>query len=100
MRQEKGIGSLNILLSVVTMIFAIGLVVMVFALMGSSLMAQTTDPTSIQTINQTTQAIATVPTWFAIIITIAVMVVLILLVVIIISAIRGVTAVGGYGETA
>jgi hypothetical protein len=182
MKQEKGIGSLNILLSVVVMIFAIGLVVMVFALMGSSLQNSSYSSTTSSVANETViglndsvgdylskysllnvgcsvsivanatsglaipssnytlanclikgvanspylgknvnvsysytydanttatgvvaetvSSIATVPTWFAIIITIAVMVVLILLVIIIISAIRGTTAVGGYSDNA
>jgi uncharacterized membrane protein YhdT len=70
MKSEKGVAGLNILLSVVTLLFVIGLIVMVFSLMGGEPIAGVTD-------------------WFPIIIVITAMVVLILLTVIIITAIRG-----------
>ena len=89
MFKEKGTAGLNVLLSVVTLLFVIGLIVMVFALMGGELQNASTDPVATQVINDTTVSIAGVTTWFPIIIVITAMVVLILLTVIIITAIRG-----------
>lgn len=87
-KEDKGVAGLTILLSVVAMVFIIGFLVMIFAIMGANLLSNTTDPTAIDAINDTTVAIAGVTTWFPIIITITVMVSLILLTVIIIVAIR------------
>lgn len=87
--QNKGVAGLTILLSLVTMLFVIGLLVMIFALMGGELQDSTTDATAIDVINDTTVAISSVTDWFPIFIVIGAMVVLILLTVIIITAIRG-----------
>ena len=89
LRQDKGVAGLTILLSLVTMLFVIGLLVMIFALMGGELQTATDDATAIGVINDTTVAISDVTDWFAIFIVISAMVVLILLTVIIITAIRG-----------
>lgn len=43
MKSEKGVAGLNVLLSVVTLLFVIGLVVMIFALMGGELRDATAD---------------------------------------------------------
>ena len=88
-KQDRGVAGLTILLSLVTMLFVIGLLVMIFALMGGELQDATTDVTAIDVINDTTVAISSVTDWFSIFIVIAAMVVLILLTVIIITAIRG-----------
>jgi hypothetical protein len=88
MKSDKGVAGLTILLSVVAMVFIIGFLVMVFAIIGSELQTNTTDATAIDVINETTIAISGVTSWFPIIITITVMVALILLTVIIIVAIR------------
>ena len=88
-KQDKGIAGLTVLLSVVTMLFVIGLLVMIFALMVGELMDATTDTTAISVINDTTTSISSVTDWFPIFIVITAMVVLILLTVIIITAIRG-----------
>jgi len=95
MKNERGVAGLPVLLSVVTLLFVIGLIVMVFSLMGGELMGATTDPTAIQVINETSTSIAGVTHWFPIIIVITAMVVLILLTVIIITAIRGSGLVAG-----
>jgi quinol-cytochrome oxidoreductase complex cytochrome b subunit len=87
--KEKGVGGLNILLGVVVSIFVLGLIVMIFALMGANLMSATTDAGAKQVINDTSTSISGVTDWFPIIITIAVLVVLILFTVLIITAIRG-----------
>jgi len=89
MRKDKGTAGLNVLLSVITMLFVIGLIVMVFALMGGELQTATSDPVASSVINDTSSAISGVTSWFPIIIVITAMVVLILLTVIIITAIRG-----------
>lgn len=89
MKNEKGTAGLNVLLSVITMLFVIGLIIMVFSLMGGELGQATDDPVAIGVINDTTRALATTTQWFPIIIVITAMVVLILLTVIIITAIRG-----------
>ena len=88
-KSDKGVAGLTILLSLVTMLFVIGLLVMIFALMGSELMDATTDATAIEVINATTSSISSVTDWFEIFLVIGAMVVLILLTVIIITAIRG-----------
>ena len=87
-KKDKGTAGLTILLSLIVMLFVIGLIVMIFALMSSSLQSSTTDNTSKSVINQTGSAIAGVTTYFPLFITIGAMVVLILLTVIIITAIR------------
>lgn len=88
MRKEKGVAGLTVLLSLITMLFVIGLVVMIFALMGGELKGATTDATAIKVINDTTDSISGVTSWFGIFIVVGAMVVLILLTVIIITAIR------------
>ena len=94
-KTDKGTAGLTILLSLIVMLFIIGLIVMIFALMGSSLMGSTTDTTAIKVINDTSQSISSVTEWFDIFIVIGAMVVLILLTVIIITAIRSSGMVGG-----
>jgi hypothetical protein len=88
-KTDKGVAGLTILLSLVVMLFVIGLVVMIFSLMSASLQDATDDTTAIGVINDTGQAISSVTDWFDIFIVIGAMVVLILLTVIIITAIRG-----------
>ncbi len=80
---------MTILLSLVTFLFVIGLLVMIFAMMGGELQDATTDTTAIGVINDTTVSISSVTDWFPIFIVIGAMVVLILLTVIIITAIKG-----------
>jgi uncharacterized membrane protein len=88
-KQDKGVAGLTILLSLVVMLFVIGLIVMIFAIMSAKLQTATTDATAIKVINDTGQSISSVTDWFDIFIVIGAMVVLILLTVIIITAIRG-----------
>jgi len=94
-KKDKGVAGLTVLLSLVTMLFVIGLIVMIFALMGAELQDATTDSTAIEVINDTSVAISSVTDWFGIFIVIGAMVVLILLTVIIITAIRGSGMMGG-----
>jgi len=89
LKQDKGVAGLTILLSLITMLFVIGLLVMIFALMGGELQDATTDATATGVINDTTSSISSVTDWYDIFIVIGAMVVLILLTVIIITAIRG-----------
>lgn len=89
LKHDKGVAGLTVLLSLVTMLFVIGLIVMIFALMSGELQNATTDATAIDVINTTGSAISGVTSWFTIFIVIGAMVVLILLTVIIITAIRG-----------
>lgn len=86
---EKGQAGMQIFLSVIVMIFVIGMLVMVFALMGGELQDATDDNDSIEIINDTTQSIKGVTDWFPLFIVISAMVVLILLTVLIIVAIKG-----------
>ena len=97
LKQDKGVAGLTILLSLVTMLFVIGLLVMIFSLMGAELQDATDDATAKGVINDTTVAISDVTDWFAIFIVITAMVVLILLTVIIITAIRGSGMMQGTG---
>ena len=94
-KNDKGVAGLTILLSLVTMLFVIGLLVMIFAMMGGELQDATIDTTAIGVINDTTVSISSVTDWFPIFIVIGAMVVLILLTVIIITAIRGSGLMGG-----
>ena len=89
LRHDKGVAGLTVLLSLIVMLFVIGLLVMIFALMGGELQGATTDVTAIAVINDTTSSISSVTDWYDIFIVIGAMVVLILLTVIIIVAIRG-----------
>lgn len=86
---DKGVAGLNLFLSLIVMLFVIGLVVMIFALMGGELNDATTDTTAQQVIGNTSDALKSSVDWFDIFIVIGAMVVLILLTVIIIAAIRG-----------
>lgn len=96
MRKDKGVAGLTVLLSLIVMLFIIGLIVMIFSLMSGELQTATTDATAIDVINDTGVAISGVTSWFDIFIVIGAMVVLILLTVIIITAIRssGLVAAG------
>lgn len=88
LKQDKGVAGTTVLLSLIVSLFVIGLLVMIFALMGGSLQGATTDATAITVINDTTTSISSVTTFFSLFIVIGAMVVLILLTVIIIVAIR------------
>jgi hypothetical protein len=88
MKKDRGVAGLTILLSLIVMLFVIGLLVMIFAIMGAKLQTSTTDATAIKVINDTGSSISSVTDWFDIFIVIGAMVVLILLTVIIITAIR------------
>ena len=94
-KTDKGVAGLTILLSLVVMLFIIGLIVMIFSLMSAELQGATTDATAIGVINDTGQSISSVVDWFDIFIVIGAMVVLILLTVIIITAIRSSGMVAG-----
>lgn len=102
LKQDKGVAGLTVLLSVITMLFVIGLLVMIFALMGSRMSVAVNDGTSggnvsMNIINDTTASIAGVTDWFPLFIVITAMVVLVLLTVIIITAIRSSGLMGGGG---
>lgn len=94
-KTDKGVAGLTILLSLVVMLFIIGLIVMIFALMSAELQDATDDATAVDIINDTGTAISGVTDWFDIFIVIGAMVVLILLTVIIITAIRSSGMVAG-----
>ena len=99
-KQDKGVAGLTVLLTLITMLFVIGLIVMIFSLMSSNFQSATNDSTAKSVINKTGASIATVTDWFDIFIVIGAMVVLILLTVIIINAIRGSGLVATGGEIA
>lgn len=52
LRRDKGVAGLTILLSVVAMIFIIGFLVMVFALIGSELSNEVSTPTAVTVTNE------------------------------------------------
>ena len=101
LKKDKGTAGLTILLSLIVMLFVIGLIVMIFSLMSGALQSSlgntASDNASKTVINTTGGAIAGVTTYFPLFITIGAMVVLILLTVIIITAIRssGLVSTGG-----
>lgn len=88
LKQDRGVAGTGVLLGLIVSLFVIGLLVMIFALMGGSLFNATTDATAQDVINQTTVSISSVTTFFSLFIVIGSMVVLVLLTVIIIVAIR------------
>lgn len=90
MMNKKGMtGGVGILLSVVILLFTVGVLVMIFSLMGGEMLGTTNSSSQAgQVINDTTGSISGVTTWFPIIITLTAMVVLILLTVMIIFAFK------------
>jgi len=86
--KKKGVAGLNVYLSLIAMLFMIGIIVMVFQIAGSKLMDSTTDADAIASINETKQSLAESTGFFGTFIVLGAMVVLILLVVIIINSIR------------
>ena len=52
-KNDKGVAGLNILLSVIVLLFTIGLIVMIFSLMGNSLRDATYDSTTVTVLNET-----------------------------------------------
>jgi len=85
---KKGVAGLNVLLSLISMIFMIGIIVMVFVIAGAKLKDTVDDAEAKAVINSTYNAIADTPDWFPTFIVLGSLVVLILLVVIIINSIR------------
>jgi len=53
LKYDKGVAGLTVLLSVVTMLFVIGLLVMIFALMGGELATASYEETSASVVNET-----------------------------------------------
>jgi Na+/proline symporter len=90
---RKGVAGLEILLSLITMLFMIGIIVMVFVIGGAQLQntledSVTNNATAVAVINNTYQSLGTVTDWFPTFIILGSLVVLILLVVIIITSIK------------
>jgi len=52
-KQDKGVAGLSILLSLVVMLFTIGLIVMIFTLMGNEMRDATYDSTNVSVVNET-----------------------------------------------
>ena len=96
-KEKKGTAGLNIFLSVIAMLFVIGIIVMAFQLTGAKLMDSTTDADAIAVMNETKIAVGEATSWFGIFITISAVVVLILLIVLIIVSLRGAGLMGGQG---
>lgn len=96
-KQKKGVAGMNIFLSVIAMLFVIGIIVMALVLASAQMQTATTDATAIEVMNDTSNAISSATDWFAIFITIAAVVVLILLIVLIIVSLRGAGLMGAGG---
>jgi len=94
---KKGVAGLNIFLSVITMIFVIGILIMAFALTAAQMQDATDDATAIGIINDTSTAINSAVDWFPIFIVIAAIVVIVLLIVMLIVALRGGGLMGAGG---
>ena len=96
LNEKKGVAGLNVYLSLIAMLFMIGIILMVFQIAGSKLQDSVTDAEAIHSINETQVALSGATDFFPTFITLGAMVVLILLVVIIINSIRatGVTNEG------
>jgi hypothetical protein len=90
MKNKKGVAGLNVLLSLITMLFMIGLVIMVFTISGSRLKASLSDDTEAQdVINTTYHSLSDTVDWFPTFIVLGALVVLVLLAVIIIRSVKG-----------
>ena len=96
-KEKKGVAGLDIYLSVIAMIFVIGIIIMAFVLVGTEMMDSTTDQSAIDVINATTLSIASASDWFGIFIVISAVVVLILLIVMIVISLRQGGLMGGQG---
>lgn len=96
LQEKKGVAGLNVYLSLITMLFMIGIIVMVFIIAGNKLQGAVDDPGAAASINDTTNSITTATDFFPTFIVLGSMVVLVLLTVIIINSIRatGVTSEG------
>jgi len=57
LKQDEGVVGLNVLLSVIVMIFVIGFLVMIFAIMGGEIQEETYDSTTISFTNSTTSSV-------------------------------------------
>ena len=89
LNKNKGVAGLNILLSVISMLFVIGIILMVFTIAGTKLRDAVSDNESKAIINATYTSLGEVTDWYPTFIVLAAMVVLILLLAIIINSIRG-----------
>jgi hypothetical protein len=95
-QEKKGVAGLNVYLSLIAMLFMIGIVVMVFQIAGVRLSEEvkftnetgTYDTDASTTIDEVRESIGSATGWFGTFIVLGAMVVLILLVVIIINSIR------------
>lgn len=96
LQEKRGVAGLNVYLSLITMLFMIGLIVMVFIIAGSKLQSSVEDTDAQQSINDTKNSIKTSTDFFPTFIVLGSMVVLVLLTVIIINSIRatGITQEG------
>ncbi len=93
LKEKKGVAGLEVLLSLIAMLFMIGIIVMVFVIGGAQLQdtvedTVTNNATAVEVINDTYQSLGTVTDWFPTFIILGALVVLILLVVIIITSIK------------
>jgi|TARA_Y100000310_G_scaffold59002_1_gene54320 uncharacterized membrane protein len=91
--EKKGVAGLEVLLSIIAMLFMIGIIVMVFVIAGAKLQetvetSVTNNATAVKVINDTYQSLGGVTDWFPTFIILGALVVLILLVVIIITSIK------------
>ena len=89
LNQDKGVAGLNILLSVISMLFVIGIILMVFTIAGTKLRDAVDDNASKAIINATYTSLGETVDWYPTFIVLAAMVVLILLLAVIINSIRG-----------
>lgn len=97
LKKEAGVAGLNMYLTLIAMLFVIGIIVMAFALAGAQLQSSTSDITATDIIGNTTASIADATDWFPTFIVIGAVVVLVLLIAVIISALRGAGLMGGGG---
>ena len=88
-KQDRAVAGLEIFLSVIIMIFIVGIIVMSFQLAKAEMIDATDDTAAIAVINDTGEAIKSAVDWFALFIVMAAIVVLILFVVLIVRAVRG-----------
>ncbi len=96
-KNKRGVIGLEVLLSIVAMLFVIGILVMAFTIAGSKLEDIIDDTDAETIINTTKTSLGDVVDWFGTYIVMASIVVIILLVVIIINAVRGGGLMGGGG---
>jgi len=92
---RKGIAGTEVVIQLMVAVFVIGLLAMLIAITGASLMGSVTNPTAISVINDTIRSVADVPDNFSLWLVVGGLVVVIGLIAFVIVTLRGTGMMGG-----